>query len=1010
MPLLNWVACGSLSTASTVYRIISTPNGYIYILGNDSYPYGYVWKSIDNGTSFSAQSLASIAYRAYDITYKSDDILFVSYSGKSPVGCSAGKTINQGTTWTDLTNAAATTPQAIFYDTENSTLYMGEINSTSHIFKSINDGSTWTTDHTFATANANANQFVKYGSYIYCSTEIGKIFRTLIGSGSWSQLSALSNVSATYTVYVSDDIILAGGLSTSSISTVWKSTNGGSSWTQISVGSDTANPVREIIKVGNYYVLCKNNQGVFISLDAESWIDMNLSGSGSDINAIGLSGTNLYVNRGTTIYRADATELFIPVVPSNIICTPGTLKNTLTFTETSDATSYNLYLTKVKTKNEYFVDDSRFSKLESNGTVTVSAGKMRIDIADGLDGYASAKFSETLTFDYNNSYVVDISNYTPDDTTNGFNLEFRFTDGGWDFSTSVDGFTMYARQTGAATYSIYGQSRLNSSASSLASASLSYLPSSLRVRSVNETLIMEYMSNIGEWTLLHTRDFGTRISNVTTAIFNAFDQSLRGGYVDFDNFTIEPSVKDFLGDSLTETFEDLDNWSTVIKGVGETATIVTGGVVLDIPDSVDGEVRIHNNDDLPLGSYEYEIDILSYTPDSTTNGLESGIRLLDSSATSWGSTTDGLRIYFKQAGISTFNINADSKVDEVLITETTQYTTSFPTKFKVLQSNNIFYMYYYHGSTWYLLGSRDFSSRADLVVQNIIIAYDSSLRGGSIKYDNLTITSPGTCTQITGIISSPYDHITIDGDEYIYNLTSVNAYGESLESDEVYGSPTTLSYPTNVSAVAGLEQVTITGDAVIGADSYNIYWKTSSGVTVLDNKIEGVTFPYLHTSLGDYTYHYIVTSISGVTESSPSSEVSADPWYGPPAGPTNFEIDTDTLLDSECVLQWDTMLWTDSYNLYCLSQEELDALSGVKKTTVSYNTVMTYGTKFENVTSPYNHYPLTAQNYYYCIVGVNTSGEGIPEGVLIIKIKYDGKIFDHSSAMFRILAQQYRLD
>jgi len=482
MPLLNWTTCGALSNINRVGRIISTPNGYIYIVGDDNVtPYGYVNKSIDSGTSWTSQSLVSIAHRTYGITYKTNDTLFVCYKGTSPSGCSAGKTINQGTNWTDLTNAAGTTPNGIYYDIDNSTLYMGEQNSTSHIFKSTNDGASWTTDHTFSTASANANQFVKYGSYIYCSTDVGEIFRTISGSGTWTQLAPLPNVLNTYTIYVDGDVILAGGKNTSLYSTVWKSTNGGSSWTEVHIGSAAGNEVNEIIKVGNYYVAAIKSIGVCISLDAESWIDMNLIGSVSDINSICISDTDLYVNRGSTIYKADASELFIPLTPSNIICDPGIFKNTLTFSEPADATSYNLYWTKAKVKNEYFVGDSRFDKLESNGTVIVSAGKMRLDIVDSLDGYASAKFKEGITFDTNNMYTVDVSNYTPDNTTNGFDFEFRFTDGGWDYGTAADGITNWIRQSGATSYTINSQSRLNSSASSVNSIVLSYLPTKIRV-------------------------------------------------------------------------------------------------------------------------------------------------------------------------------------------------------------------------------------------------------------------------------------------------------------------------------------------------------------------------------------------------------------------------------------------------------------------------------------------------------------------------------------------------
>ena len=821
MPLLNWTTCGALSNINRVSRIISTPNGYIYIVGDDNVtPYGYVNKSIDSGTSWTSQSLVSIAYRAYDITYKTNDTLFVCYRGTSPIGCSAGKTINQGTNWTDLPNAAGTTPNSIFYDIDNSTLYMGEQNSTSHIFKSINDGASWITDHTFSTTNANANQFVKYGSYIYCSTNVGKIFRTVSGSGTWTQLASLPNVSNTYTIYVDGDVILAGGENTSNYSTIWKSVNAGASWTEVHIGSAAGNKVNEIIKVGNYYAAVIQSVSVYISLDAESWIDMNLIGSGSDINSICISDTDLYVNRASTIYKADASELFIPIIPSNIICDPGIFKNTLTFSEPADATSYNLYWTKAKVKNEYFVGDSRWSS-SNNGvgeTAIVSGGQLTLDVPDGVDGLI--RTDSLFNIDNGNTeIVIDLISYNPDDSSNGVTFQFRFLDA----SAYADYVTLtYWQTSGGNTHNVTALYKENSSNHST-TTTVPTQPTKLKIQRINNYLTISLFYS-GSWNDIAGWDYASRGDNLTRINIQLLDKSLHGGSCVLDNLVIEPSVKDFQGDSLTETFENLDDWTVGNNGFGSTATIIGGQCVLDVPDSTNGWVYLYHNDDLPDGSYEYEIDVTSYVPDNTTNGVRLSARLTDVPDATFASVVDGIIITIGQIGISNFSIIMISEVDNVQIVGTTYYTTSIPSKLKFIRSNNVFYSYYYDSGVYNLAGYRDFSSRASNVITNYLLALRTSNRGGSIALDNLIITSPGTCTKITGITSSPYDHITGDTDEYIYNLTAINSYGESLESDEVFGAPVVYDPPTNVGVTPGIIKNDITWDAADEADSYNLYW------------------------------------------------------------------------------------------------------------------------------------------------------------------------------------------
>jgi hypothetical protein len=86
--------------------------------------------------------------------------------------------------------------------------------------------------------------------------------------------------------------------------------------------------------------------------------------------------------------------------------------------------------------------------------------------------------------------------------------------------------------------------------------------------------------------------------------------------------------------------------------------------------------------------------------------------------------------------------------------------------------------------------------------------------------------------------------------------------------------------PAKVKAYLGAEQIAVSWKAVSAADSYNIYWSTSPGVTKANGKkIKDITAsPYKHTKLTNgTTYYYIVTAVKGSQESAPSAEVSAKP-------------------------------------------------------------------------------------------------------------------------------------
>ena len=97
-------------------------------------------------------------------------------------------------------------------------------------------------------------------------------------------------------------------------------------------------------------------------------------------------------------------------------------------------------------------------------------------------------------------------------------------------------------------------------------------------------------------------------------------------------------------------------------------------------------------------------------------------------------------------------------------------------------------------------------------------------------------------------VTSPYEHEGLTyGEAYYYVVTAVNDAGESDVSEEV---SVTIAYPvpaapSDVAAESDGSTVTVTWDAANYATSYNIYWRTSTGVTKANGtKISGVTSPY----------------------------------------------------------------------------------------------------------------------------------------------------------------------
>jgi len=146
------------------------------------------------------------------------------------------------------------------------------------------------------------------------------------------------------------------------------------------------------------------------------------------------------------------------------------------------------------------------------------------------------------------------------------------------------------------------------------------------------------------------------------------------------------------------------------------------------------------------------------------------------------------------------------------------------------------------------------------------------------------VPSSATLLQ-TGAVSPYADRNVVADQTYYYVVTSVIGDGASAASAEVgakYGRTDPATVPQNVTVIATPEtpnSLTVQWDGVAGADSYNLYWSTTAGVTPANaTKMEDVASPQIHGGLiGGTTYYYVVTAVLGGIERSESTQVSGTP-------------------------------------------------------------------------------------------------------------------------------------
>lgn len=331
-------------------------------------------------------------------------------------------------------------------------------------------------------------------------------------------------------------------------------------------------------------------------------------------------------------------------------------------------------------------------------------------------------------------------------------------------------------------------------------------------------------------------------------------------------------------DFFSDEFTSLDLWNQY-KDVG-TETIEINSDKLRFSNSVGTGCHVENKNEIPLGDFDIEIELITYTPDDNSNGHKAILRTIDIYPYT---DVDGAEVYYYVSNSgATHNIVSNIRINSVLYNVATT-AGGQPTKLRITRVGNVITTYYYY-SSWVAVDNRDFSSRSVNVIITTLDTLQTSGNGGLTEFDNFDyyVDVKTLGTKIAAIYSDSYEHLLLDaGDNYIYVVTSENLGGESSASLIVNGVPLSSLPSTPIISGEGEDsQNIITISNIVGATSFDLYYGFSSGITKSNGiKIEDISNPYYHINLTRQCYYYIVISINIDGESDPSNEICLKPDF-----------------------------------------------------------------------------------------------------------------------------------
>ncbi len=219
----------------------------------------------------------------------------------------------------------------------------------------------------------------------------------------------------------------------------------------------------------------------------------------------------------------------------------------------------------------------------------------------------------------------------------------------------------------------------------------------------------------------------------------------------------------------------------------------------------------------------------------------------------------------------------------------------------------------------------------------------------TMTYQLLTQPTKGTVT-LDDVTTGAFTYIptSLGTDSFSFNVND----GAAVDSRDSNVATITVTPPAAVAvpgspalvATAGDQRVALSWAAVDYAESYNVYWSTTTGVTtgVTPDAVTNKPYYYHDGVINNTPYYYIVTAVNGFGEGADSSELSATPLDIAVAGLSFSDVNL-----ASCVTGASAVYVHDLIALDCNSSGISD-LGGIEQLTSLTNLTL-WGNGFTSV-------------------------------------------------------------
>jgi len=233
-----------------------------------------------------------------------------------------------------------------------------------------------------------------------------------------------------------------------------------------------------------------------------------------------------------------------------------------------------------------------------------------------------------------------------------------------------------------------------------------------------------------------------------------------------------------------------------------------------------------------------------------------------------------------------------------------------------------------------------------------------------LYWSNTLPLEPASANRIA-VMDTTFVHENLDnGRDYHYVIASADAETESTPGAVV--SVTLSPDAPALTAEAGDASITLSWDAVIGVDTYWLYWSTTSPVVLDDSRrfeiaaTDPLTINHDGLNNGE-TYHYLILAVNKGGESPPGLATAVPmSLQEPPAPPGNVNA---TLNSNQIELDWDPVD-NASYNVYWSTETPVDIAVAESVSVTGPDYIL------QN--------PLPATRYYFVVSAVINNVESMP--------------------------------